>query len=82
MAQAILFLFLKIGKPKSQTMNANQHVIHACCLKRLDFSLLTCTLSGFSRNAGIALSVTNIKASLCLPLQEIFLFLSVSSSHL
>lgn len=36
----ILFLFLKIEKSKSQLMNANQHVIHACCLKRARFLIV------------------------------------------
>lgn len=35
-----VFCFLKIKKCKSQLRNANQQVIHACCLKRARFPVV------------------------------------------
>lgn len=64
-------------------MNGNQHVVNACCLKRA-----RCLLANLHSEwpllemQELPSECYKIKASLCLWLQEILLFMSVSSSPL
>lgn len=67
-------LLLKAETSKSQLRNGNRPVVHACCLKRA-----RCLLANLHSEWPLLEMCYKIKASQCLWLQEILLFLFVSS---